>query len=182
MSLDSLDATLDAIRAEATQAYASYTHAKEQLSADRMTSDEGKRVRSAALHQEHKARMEGLCTREDNLVDSKFDELTKRLAGSSGSDATSIIAFRDAQDRADALDEPEAAGRLMDRALATDDRSLASAIMRRALHAGWDNVADKFLSRNSSVVETVKDLQTLSNFRNNLNATFLKHSIYAVLD
>jgi hypothetical protein len=70
--------------------------------------------------------------------------------------------------------------RVLDRALATDDRYLASAIMRRALDVGWDNVADKFL--NPSVVETVKDLQMLSNFRINLNATFLKHSIYAGLD
>jgi hypothetical protein len=69
----------------------------------------------------------------------KFERLAFGIVGEV--DAGTLIAVRDAQDRADKITTEDDAAAMLHRATQTNDASLASAIGLRAYNRGWTDVA-----------------------------------------
>ena len=98
--------------------------------------------------------------------DSGLAELARRARTSAfgsapaASDGASIIAFRDAQDRAERLEHREEAEAAMRRALEADDRMMVTAIARKAHARGWAEVAT--LGVDVELVQQVSRLEQLS--------------------
>lgn len=85
--------------------------------------------------------------------------LEARLEASGRSiNTTNTIAFRDAHDRADNLNDADDALPVLKRALRSNDPSLALAIFRRAIDAGWTTVTDAFIAENPGLSDVVRDL------------------------
>lgn len=92
-----------------------------------------------------KAKAEMAAARDE--YDSRLAELAGRArisafgSAPANREGASIIAFRDAQDRAERLEHREEAEAAMRRALETDDPMMVTAIARKAHTQGWAEIA-----------------------------------------
>ena len=96
----------------------------------------------------------------EDAVDQHRDELLRRLfSGPAFRDITSIISFRDAQDRAERLSTPDEAVELLRRARTSGDELLVTAV---ALHAAaqvpvsrsWAGVLDDWFNGDPADIDT----------------------------
>lgn len=106
--------------------------------------------RLAALRDEEKSIITRAITEAERTLDSKV--------GGSGAD---LIAFRDAQDRAERLQDQDSARQMLARALRNDDHTLAHAVFRRGVDTGWQDVINLFKQENPNSASAATDLQNL---------------------
>jgi len=99
-----------------------------------------------------------LLEKEKALVAERAKDLERVLDSKVGHTATDIIAFRDAQDRADKIADADEAERVISRALRNNDDSLAYAVFRRALDHRYANAVNLFAAEKPSAAEAAKDL------------------------
>jgi hypothetical protein len=178
MSIAHVDAQLDTIRAEAQSAQDRLTRSIQEISGDRSLSDEGKQEGIAQWKSASKETLDGLRNKELAIVNAAIADREKLIDSKMGNTATDLIAFRDAQDRAERIDSAADAQRVLERALRTDDSSLASAIFRRSLEAGWQSPIDTLAAVRPEIAEAVKDLATFSKFRDNTMARAMFYGIF----
>ena len=167
MSITIEDNKLDAVRAEAEAARSRYRNTTEEINKDPKLSEEGKRAEIDQWREATKITLAELREKELKIVDEAIEAREKRIDASMGSSSTDLIAFRDAQDRADRLESPAEAQRILERALRTNDTSLAGAVFRRSLDANWREPIETLTSVRPDLGEAVKDLALFTNFRNN---------------
>lgn len=165
MSLTYLDTQLDELRAEAKQLNDRFARTRAEIERDPNLSAEGKKIEIDQWRESTKASLNGLRDRELKLVDDKIGELERQLDAKVGHTSSDLIAFRDAQDRAEKLNNPEDAERVLARAIRTDDKSLAHAVFRRALDSRWGTVIKQFEQANPQLATVANDLNTLEQFR-----------------
>lgn len=178
MGLEALDNKIEAIRAEAAQTHQNLQLNIANINGDRTLSQEGKDAQLKSVREHVTFQLKELRAKEDKLVTDKVEELSRRLAGSVGTDPSAVIAFRDAQDRAEALEDAEKAASMMARALQTGDKSLAAALMRRALDANWTGVFQQYAAANPGSADDANDLHTLRAFQTSLGKSFERTMIY----
>lgn len=178
MGLEYVDNKIEAVRADAAQAQRNYQLTTDGIKNDRSLSAEGQATNLAAARELTAKQLKELRAKEDKLVTDKVEELSRRLAGSVGTDPSAVIAFRDAQDRAEALDDAHRAATMMERAIQTGDKSLAAALMRRALEANWNGVFQQYAAANPGSADDAKDLQTLRDFQTDLGKSLERAMIY----
>ena len=135
------------------------------INGDTTLSSEGQRRALQTLNGSDTEAMKGLRQQEIDLLDGEAAKLETRLDGYIGYLSSDIIAFRDAQDRAETLESSERALTIMERALRTNDRTLAHAVYRRAIEAGWREVITPFDRANPEAAEMTKDLHTIRKLR-----------------
>jgi hypothetical protein len=144
MSLDTLNSQVDALRAEAASTLSAYSSQINAVESDSNLSTEGKTTQKRQINENAKAAMSALRAKETAAIDMKVRDIEKVLDSKVGSTASDIIAFRDAQDRAERFENGDDATKALERAIRTDDTVLAHAIFRRGIESNWRSVLGAF--------------------------------------
>ncbi|ORM29194.1 hypothetical protein [Williamsia sp. 1135] len=130
---------------------------------DRRYSEAGRESLMARAVIEAKQRVNQMRNEAVTERENSRRDLQRRLFGISGNpDPQSMIALRDAQDRADQLENIEAAQRVYNRASESGDTYLAQAVAQVAVRKGWRDVVDAFSTDTgqSELLEQLSDLPT----------------------
>jgi hypothetical protein len=167
MSLDALNGQLEELREQGAALQRNAYQEKKNIAADGTLSAEGKRHQTEEAMASAKSRANALREKEVQLVKDRLRILETQLDAKVGSGATDLIAFRDAQERADRIDEKENAQRLMGIALRSNDRTLAHALFRKAINQRWAGVIDQFTAEHPDSATAAKEIQTLTNHLQN---------------
>ncbi|MBF4568774.1 hypothetical protein ITJ57_08315 [Plantibacter sp. VKM Ac-2880] len=105
-----------------------------------------------------KSALKVLLEKEKALVTDRAQDLERVLDSKVGHTASDIIAFRDAQDRAEKITDADEAERVISRALRNSDDSLAYAVFRQALDHRYTGAINLFAAEKPSAAEAAKDL------------------------
>ena len=178
MSIAYVDGKLEEVRAEAKSAQDRYNSTVESINGDRSLSDEGKQVEIAQWKAATKEKVDACRAKELAIVNTAIADREKQIDAKMGNTASDIIAFRDAQDRAERIENGEDAQRILERALRNDDSSLAGAVFRRALEAGWKAPIDTLTRVKPEIAEAVNDLASFTKFRDNSWARTVFYSTF----
>lgn len=134
---------------------------------DPSLSDHGKKERIDALEADRTTQRRSSMDQEKQIIMNKIGELERRLDGFVGWSSENIMAFRDAQDRAENIDDPEKAATVMARAIRTRDTTLAHALYRRAVDQRWEDASRAFAADNPTVAQLVHDVKKLQELHDN---------------
>ena len=154
------------LRASAKHASTTYSSERREIENDPHLNDHGRTERLADLEAAAKSRRRTGIAEENEIIDNKIAELERRLDGYVGYSSSDIVAYRDAQDRAEAVTDKDRAAKLMDRALRSSDRTLAHALYRAAVENHWTEAQRAFARENPAVAGLAKDVQKLRDLRN----------------
>ncbi|MFJ4175807.1 hypothetical protein [Microbacterium sp. NPDC089696] len=149
------------LRTAATQASNAHGRHIDAINRDEGLSDQGKKDRIADLEANRKVARLDAINREKKVITDKITALERRLDGYVGYSSDNIMAFRDAQDRAEAIDDADRAATVMARALRTGDKTLAHALYRRAVDNRWKEARGAFAQENPTVAGLVNDVHML---------------------
>lgn len=156
---------INQVRDRASGTRRNYSDELKAVQNDPHLSEQGKRERTAELEADRKAQRRAGLAAENEIIDNKIAELERRLDGFVGYSESSIIAYRDAQDRADAVDSADRAATLMTRALRSNDRTLAHALFRVAIEKRYPEAQKAFARENPTVAALANDVQKLRDLR-----------------
>lgn len=170
MSLTQLNENVDQIRAQATAAWNEYKRFEASVNGNQHFSAEGKKAQIQEALQETRRVLKGFEQKEVAEFEKKRRAAEEALNRTSGSASQDIISFRDAQDRAERLENDRDADRVMTRALASKDTTLATAVMRHAVANGWTDVYDRYAAEYPSTAEHIADLATINRYENSPGA------------
>lgn len=179
MSIQSLDREIEAIRAQAENARGNYEARIAEIDRDVTLSDEGRRLAREQVNASIGPRLKELRAKEDALINAEINSLELQLDSKTGNTVNDIIAFRDAQDRAERIDDPNEAERILTRAMRQGDTSLAHAIFRRGLDSNWAMVVATFTAANPELETAARDLKQLYRFRDNTFARTIQYGLLA---
>ncbi|GGH44963.1 hypothetical protein [Microbacterium album] len=154
-----------ALRDEAATIRANLAKTIAQIRADAYASDLAKRERTGEAHREARASIDALRAREEQLLHTRARDLGKRLTGAVGDDPSQLVALRDAQDRADRIEDEREAERLMERATLSGDRTLALALAQRATQKGWVETYESFKREYPKDARTATDLAEINHMQ-----------------
>lgn len=146
------------IRKEATTTQDRYTAESNRISRDSTISETYRAELLAKNKQAATDALKVLRDKEKSLVEDRAKDLERILDSKVGHTATDIIAFRDAQDRAEKIADADEAERIIGRALRSGDDSLAYAVFRRALDSRYANAINLFAAEKPNAAEAAKDL------------------------
>ena len=134
-------------------------------------SDEGRRRQIAKAKEDADNAMRKLRVENEAARQRREETLLRQLFGNAAArDATSVVSFRDAQDRAEHLTKADEAAELLARARRSGDNLLAKAVGMRALNqarlpganTGWATVLDHWAQDEApSVDEALSELGAL---------------------
>ena len=147
------------LRKRAAQVQKDFAAREKEITGDELLSDEGKRRDGEENYLAAKSQLENLKEQEMTALGDALKSMERRLDGHIGYGSADLIAFRDAHDRAESLDDPEAASRMLGRALRSNDTTLALALFQRALDQGWRSVAKQFAAKNPDLAEVAQDVE-----------------------
>lgn len=158
MSLDYLRTQIVTVRQEAVRVKDFHSEEAQRISRDPNFSDSYKGELTKTNSETAQGKLRVLLEKEKTLVADKAKEIEKTLDAKAGHTGSDIIAFRDAQDRAEKIADADEAERIIARALRNNDDTLAYAVFRRALDAQWKNAVNLFADEKPSATEAAKDL------------------------
>src|SRR4051812_10593917 len=98
----------------------------------------------------------------------RYNTLEQRVFGSTSTAGADAVSFRDAVDRADRLENQDAALQALGTAELSGDQVLAKAIVLRAWQANWDTVVERYAVTHPTVTDQLAELGSL---RHNLDST-----------
>lgn len=150
-----------------TASVASREHSRQidAINNDPALSDHGRKEKVAELEAARRAQRKALIAQEKEIINNKISALERRLDGYAGYSEANIMAFRDAQDRAEAIKDGDRAATVMARALRTNDRTLAHALFRRAVENRWQEARRAFAAENPTVASLASDVARLQQLR-----------------
>ncbi|RIX26475.1 hypothetical protein [Amnibacterium setariae] len=141
------DHGLDKLRDEAATVQRNLGAAKRAIEADPNLSDQGRREQIATLRDSAQTRLDQLKAAEVKAIKDKTTSLERSVFGyTSTTDPSEIISRRDADDRADRLQDSKEAEALLERAERAGDKHLAQAIIRVAAVRGYQGVVRAYES------------------------------------
>jgi hypothetical protein len=139
-----------------------------QIRTARDLSNEGRAHHLARTYVQARDEMTSLKRADAEKRNRRRAELQQLLFGNPrNSDSAAVISYRDAQDRADKLKDPQEAAALLERAIMSKDEFLGRAIAMRAmarltlkgLGDGWAQVADRWVQQQDPyTAELVQEL------------------------
>ncbi|PZE26246.1 hypothetical protein [Curtobacterium sp. MCLR17_042] len=156
-----LEAEVQGLRARAADIQDSYSRERKDIDSDISLSEAGKQAAWDEAEAEARSSAKALREKEITLVKNRIRSLQTQLDAKIGYGATDIIAFRDAQDRADRVADKETAARLMGQALRNNDRTMAHALFRKASESGWSEAAQQFAAENPDSAAAAKEIESL---------------------
>lgn len=134
-----------------------------------------------AARQDANAQITELQNRELALIAEARQKVERKLAGTIGSTPDAVIAFRDAQDRADSISDAREATRILERALITGDTSLANAVAQRALSQGWSDAASIYTDAHPEVADALEDRAAIDRLTSDIRYVFARGAIYSTV-
>ncbi|MFC7925479.1 hypothetical protein [Microbacterium laevaniformans] len=167
MSREKLEADVESLRSQADSAQRDLASRTKQINDDESLSDVGKRDQLEQVRESTKARLKDLRRREEQLIDDELTTLRVRIESRSGTSSSDIIAFRDAQDRADRFQNADEARPVLERALRQQDKSLAAAIFRRAIESGWGSVVQAYTNAHPESADLIREIELLTREKEN---------------
>lgn len=173
MSLDDLDKKIEANRANALSISGAAQQRMKATRDDPRLTDMAKQENVAHIRSEAQKQLDELSARENQLVSDHARFLQRQIYGTAGTSPDAVISFRDAQERADRIDDPRDALTAMNRALLNQDAGMAQALLGRAIDQGWSDVSSAYAAENPARASYVADLQGLTNFQNNVGAQMM---------
>ncbi|MEH0553421.1 hypothetical protein [Streptomyces sp. B21-101] len=140
----------------------SYTRQLDRIEANRAYSDHAKRVLAAKAYKSAQTALEQLRQAEVDSINTRRSQLQRRMFGHQGTaDAQTVIARRDANDRAAKLDNPRTAGELLATAQMEGDDLMAQAIATRAAQSGWNDVLGSYAGDRPGFQQAAEEYSTL---------------------
>ena len=158
---------IKALRDSNKAASSEHSRAVQNINSDPGLSEQGKKERIDELERDRDAQRKAGIAAEKEIIKNKISEIERRLDGYVGYTSDNIMAFRDAQDRAENISDAEKAATVMARALRTNDRTLAHAVFRRAVENRWEEARRAFANENPTVAQLVGDIQKLNALHEN---------------
>lgn len=180
MSPRELEAKLDQIRERALETRRHYTTRTATVQSDDLLSPEGKATELTELREQTQRTLSALEAEENAAITQTRETLERRVLGTAGTDPSSVISFRDAQERADAITDHTDATAAMRRALTSGDQVLAQAVMRRALEQGFTEASALYTAKHPDLTEAAKDLADINRWQNGLQSQLQAASYYSL--
>ncbi|MFE6530033.1 hypothetical protein ACFVMA_13950 [Streptomyces rochei] len=144
------------------QIIAAYSSKLERIEASRTYSDHAKRVMAAKAYKEAQAALDQLRQGEVDSISTRRAQLQRRMFGHPGTaDAQTVIARRDANDRAAKLDDPRVAQEALQTAQMEGDDLMAQAIAARAAQSGWSDVLGSYAGGRPGFQEAAEEYSQL---------------------
>ncbi|MET7294914.1 hypothetical protein ABZS79_22750 [Streptomyces griseoloalbus] len=141
-----------------------YQRKLERIESSRTYSDHAKRVMSAKAYKEAQGALDQLRQAEVDSITTRRTQLERRMFGHQGTaDAQTVIARRDANDRAAKLDNPRAAAEMLQTAQMEGDDLMAQAIATRAAQYGWSDVLGSYAGDRPGFQQAAEELTQLPN-------------------
>lgn len=140
-----------------------------KISDNKAYNELGKRNAIAAAYRDARRQVNQIRTAYETAVKTERGKLERALFGlPDAQDPTALISWRDAQDRADAIDTEEAGVRTFERARNSGDVHLAKAVLQRAARSDWRDIinsADTILPGSADKLAALHELPTDKSFR-----------------
>ncbi|MFJ2741872.1 hypothetical protein ACIO3O_19665 [Streptomyces sp. NPDC087440] len=123
------------------QIHETYKAQLARIESNRALSDHARKVLSAKAYKQAAAQLEAARQVEIDTLTRQRAALQRRMFGQAGTaDAQTVVARRDANDRAAQLDDPRKAADMLQRAEMEGDTLMAQAVAARAAQCGWGDV------------------------------------------
>ncbi|MEV7692490.1 hypothetical protein AB0N73_04065 [Microbacterium sp. NPDC089189] len=177
MSLEIFKSEVEALRERASQLRDAHARETRDINSNPELSDAGKAAERDRSYNHYLPLAKDLREKEMTLVKKKISDLQSQLESRAGGTSTDIIAFRDAQDRADQLKDQAQALVMIERAMRQGDTSLAHAVFRRATEAHWPDVKNAFITEHPTLKDVVRELNWLGDFK---SESFQRTMAYAI--
>ncbi|MDJ1113794.1 hypothetical protein [Microbacterium dauci] len=170
MALTQLNTTITTLRDAAAKARANQTAMLGEIRSNQSLSSTGKSREIAKVYRTTRDTIRDLDRREQAALEKTRSDLERKIFGQYAKDPTSLIAYRDAQDRASRLgrDDKHHAEELLRSAHRSGDDVLAAAIVGRALTFGWEKLIEAHSDRHPTAGTDLKDLSDLVHFQSNV--------------
>jgi hypothetical protein len=170
MSLEAIDKAIEANRATALRISGDARTRIKGINEDPRLTDLAKREQIAQITDETKPKLAELAAKEEQIVDEHVRYLQRQVYGTAGTSPEAVIMFRDAQERADKIEDQRPAMNAMQRALLNKDDGMAQALLGRAFDQGWGDVINAYATENPALRTYLTDLNDLLAFKNNVGA------------
>jgi uncharacterized glyoxalase superfamily protein PhnB len=180
MALNALNNEINGLRDAAAAEMRKFQADREAVNADPNLSPSGRQAILDEAREEVQASLDALHARERKAISTSLESLERTLHARLGDTGADILAMRDAEERADSLDEQSDAVRAITRALRSDDKSLAYAVIRRANEEGWSEVLDIAAEAHPSAAEALRDIRDLTRFRDDLTQGLYRTMSYSL--
>lgn len=146
----------------ARQIHDTYQAQLARIESNRTYSDDAKRAMSARAYKQAAAQLEELRQAEVDTIVRRRAALQRRMFGQAGTaDAQTVIARRDANDRAAKFDDPRTATDALQRAEMEGDTLMAQAIASRAAQYGWGDVLSTYATDRPGFAEAAAEFNQL---------------------
>ncbi|MBT2488794.1 hypothetical protein J7E96_09715 [Streptomyces sp. ISL-96] len=139
-----------------------YARQIERIENNRTYSEHAKRVMAAKVYQQSQTAMEQLRQQEIQAINNRREQLHRKMFGRENSaDAQTVIARRDANDRAAQIDNPRIAAEKLQEALRQGDHTMAQALAQHAAGWGWSDVLTAYGDSQPGFREHVEEYNQL---------------------
>jgi hypothetical protein len=169
---------------------AAFTAEAAEIKSRRDLSDEGRARQLAKALVTARDEMTKLKRKDTEKLDRRRADLRQKLFGNPRNwDSAATISYRDAQDRADKLKDPQEAAALLERAIMSGDEFLGRAIVMRAMNHitlkgmgdGWAQVADRWVQdQDPTTAEYVQELADLEHDNTDVKTRFTRGLSYTL--
>lgn len=153
----------DLAAAEQVQA-AALAHYK-RVHADENLSREGKIRALAPVYVKAKHQLAAIDVQSQQRREARRVELTRSLFGTPN-DPAGVLSFRDAQARAEGIEDPVIAEYRLRRAIDGGDQMMARALAQHGAEMGWNTVVDTYTTLVPSAGETLQQLAEIQEQQN----------------
>ncbi|MEW2253718.1 hypothetical protein [Streptomyces sp. NPDC047869] len=148
------------------QILATYNAKLSRIESSRTYSDHAKRVLAAKAYTEAQGAMDRLRQQEVDAIEGRREALQRKMFGrENAADAQTVIARRDANDRAAKLDNPRVAAEQLQTALREGDTTMAQAIAQQAAAWDWSDVLNTYADTRPGFREAAQEYNSLPQTR-----------------
>ncbi|MGV3714347.1 hypothetical protein [Pseudolysinimonas sp.] len=173
MSLDQFTATITSLRDKASATHTAFSNRVTQIRNDPNLSPAGKQAAIRDLYDQHAPGLEQLAAEEKRTVAGKQNELRRAVFGLAPTDSNEIMKFRDAQDRADTIEDERTAQTVLERAILSSDTTLAAAVLERAQSLAWGDVVATYSAAYPDKATYLGELEEINSFADNIQQNFI---------
>ena len=140
---------------------AAYNAALADIRGDASLSELGKTQMIARAWTNTRAEIARLSQLDFDAQVKRYNDVERQVFGPAATSGADAVSFRDAVDRADRLENPDAALKALGNAELSGDQVLAKAVVMRAWQADWSTVVDQYAVNHPTVTDKLAELSAL---------------------
>ncbi|WP_406306280.1 hypothetical protein OHA61_34205 [Streptomyces sp. NBC_00885] len=140
-----------------------YARQIERIENNRTYSDHAKKVMAAKAFKQAQDAMEQIRQQELKAIEDRREQLQRKMFGreSGSADAQTVLARRDANDRAAQIENPRVAAEMLKKAQREGDHIYAQALAAHAADFGWSDVLTSYADHQPGFREAAKEFNQL---------------------